>query len=145
VLWGIYQGAMLVVARAVQAWSKRRGLQLPAGIGASRVALGVLMFLVTCYGWLIFRAASVGQVGRFTRLLFTNLTPSPTSVSVLLVPMCFVIGPLLAVHVYQARRGSETAPLALSPALRYALYGAVMYLVLVFGDFGGSQFIYFQF
>jgi alginate O-acetyltransferase complex protein AlgI len=145
VLWGIYQGAMLVVARAVQAWSKRRGLQLPAGIGASRVALGVLMFFVTCYGWLIFRAASVGQVGRFTRLLFTNLTPSPTSVSVLLVPMCFVIGPLLAVHVYQARRGSEAAPLALSPALRYALYGAVMYLVLVFGDFGGSQFIYFQF
>jgi alginate O-acetyltransferase complex protein AlgI len=145
VLWGTYQGAILVIARAVSAWSKRRGLQLPAGIGVSRVALGVLMFFVTCYGWLIFRAASVGQVGRFTRLLFTNLTPSPTSVSALLVPMCFVIGPLLAVHVYQARRGSESAPLALSPALRYALYGAVMYLVLVFGDFGGSRFIYFQF
>ena len=57
------------------------------------------MFFVTCYGWLIFRAESVGQVGRFTRLLFTNLTPSPTSIPSLLVPMGYVIGPLLAVHV----------------------------------------------
>ena len=29
--------------------------------------------------------------------------------------------------------------------VRYALYGAVFYLVLLFGDFEGAQFIYFQF
>jgi hypothetical protein len=29
--------------------------------------------------------------------------------------------------------------------VRYALFGAVGYLVLLFGDFEGAQFIYFQF
>ena len=146
VLWGIYQGAILVVARTLSAGAKARGAPaVPERLGVSRIALGFLMFFVMCYGWLIFRAQSVGQIGRFTKLLVTDLAPSATTVGSLLVPMSYVIAPLLVVHIYQARRGSESAPLALSPALRYALYGAVMYLVLLFGDFGGAQFIYFQF
>jgi hypothetical protein len=28
---------------------------------------------------------------------------------------------------------------------RYAVYGAIFYLILLWGQFGGSQFIYFQF
>jgi hypothetical protein len=28
---------------------------------------------------------------------------------------------------------------------RYAVYGALFYLILLFGSFGGAQFIYFQF
>ena len=57
---------------------------------------------------------------------------------------CSIVGPLLVVHIYQARRGSESAPLSLVPPIRYALYGAVLYLVLLFGGFKGAQFIYFQ-
>ena len=56
-----------------------------------------------------------------------------------------MVGPLLVVHIYQARHDSESAPLALVPPIRYALYGAVFYLVLLFGSFEGAQFIYFQF
>jgi hypothetical protein len=28
---------------------------------------------------------------------------------------------------------------------RYAVYGALFYLIVLFGSFGGAQFIYFQF
>ena len=63
----------------------------------------------------------------------------------LLLPVVFIVGPLLVVHIYQARRGSESAPLSLVPPVRYALYCAVFYLVLLFGSFKGAQFIYFQF
>ena len=59
--------------------------------------------------------------------------------------MLQIVLPLLVVHVYQARRGSELAPIDLPLVVRYALYGAVFYLVLLFGDFEGAQFIYFQF
>lgn len=145
VLWGVYQGAVLVIARAITDWARKRGVEVPSGLTWPRLALGLLMFLVTCYGWLIFRAASVTQIGRFTRLLVTDLTPSASTLSSLVVPLLFIVGPLLPVHIYQARHGSESAPTELSPALRYALYGAVVYLVLLFGDFGGTQFIYFQF
>ena len=30
-------------------------------------------------------------------------------------------------------------------ALRYTIYVATIYLILLFGNFGGSDFIYFQF
>ena len=35
---------------------------------------------------------------------------------------------------------------ATQPAIpRYAVYAAVFYLIVLFGSFGGAQFIYFQF
>jgi alginate O-acetyltransferase complex protein AlgI len=146
VLWGIYQGVALVIGRILSSWGKDRSLDSPPDrVTWQRVGLVALMFLVTCYGWLIFRAESVSQVGRFTRLLFTDFRPSSATWSSLVVPLLLVVPPLLIVHIYQARHGSELAPMLLSPALRYALCGAVVYLILLFGDFGGSQFIYFQF
>jgi hypothetical protein len=30
-------------------------------------------------------------------------------------------------------------------AIRYTIYVATLYLILLFGNFGGSDFIYFQF
>jgi hypothetical protein len=103
------------------------------------------MFHVTCYGWLIFRADSMTQVARFTRALFTDFVTSASTISGLAAPWLQVVAPLFAIHIYQARKGSEAAPAAWPFAARCALYGAVGFLILLFGDFGGAQFIYFQF
>jgi len=103
------------------------------------------MFHVTCYGWLIFRAGSMHQVVAFTRLLVTDLRPAANTIDSLLIPLLQIVVPFLAVHIYQARRGTDLAVLTLPVPIRYALYGAVFYLVLLFGDFEGAQFIYFQF
>ena len=145
VIWGLYQGLVLVVARMIGSWATRAGIVIREGLNWQRFALGVLMFQVTCYGWLIFRAESLSQLLTFTRLLFTSMTPSLTTIDSLLVPMLLIVAPLLAVHIYQARKGSETAPLEWPLVARYALYGAVFYLVMLWGDFEGAQFIYFQF
>jgi D-alanyl-lipoteichoic acid acyltransferase DltB (MBOAT superfamily) len=145
VLWGVYQGVVLVVARTLAGWGRRLRLDVPPGLTWSRVALGLLMFHVTCYGWLIFRAESAGQIAAFTRLLVTDLVPGELTVATLVVPFVQIVTPLLLVHALQARRGSELAPLDLARPVRYALYGAVFYLTLLFGDFEGAQFIYFQF
>ena len=145
VLWGLYQGAMLVAARAITRLSAAAGVRISEGLSASRIAVGVLMFQVTCFGWLIFRAESFGQLVRFTRLLFTDFRPTTATIDSLLVPMLMVVVPLLVVHVYQARRESEEAPLELPLLPRYALYGAVFWCVLLWGSFEGAQFIYFQF
>jgi D-alanyl-lipoteichoic acid acyltransferase DltB (MBOAT superfamily) len=145
VLWGVYQGLALVVARTIQEWSARAGVTIGRGLTWPRVALGVLMFQVTCFGWLIFRAESVAQVARFSHVLATDFHPGPSTVRSLLIPFLEIVAPLLVVHIYQARHGSESAPLSLRTVTRYALYGAVGYLILLFGDFEGAQFIYFQF
>jgi hypothetical protein len=94
---------------------------------------------------LVFRAESVPQIAGLLRLGLTDLGPGPDTVSLLIVPFLQVVLPFLAVHAYQAVKADETAPLGLPVVARYALYGAVFYLVLLFGDFEGAQFIYFQF
>jgi D-alanyl-lipoteichoic acid acyltransferase DltB (MBOAT superfamily) len=145
VLWGFYQGLALVIARSIARWGARRGVVIPEGWNWRRAALALLMFHVTCYGWLIFRARSERQILDLTRRVAVDLMPSLPVLPALLAPVALVVAPLLIVHVYQARHGSESAPLALIPPVRYALYGAVFYLVLLFGSFEGAQFIYFQF
>jgi alginate O-acetyltransferase complex protein AlgI len=145
VLWGAYQGLMLAIGREIRAWSQRRTIVIPEGLNWKRIALALLMFHVTCYGWLIFRSRSVAQVGALTSRIAVGFLASVPDLPTLLIPVVLIVGPLLAVHIYQARRGSESAPLSLVPPIRYALYGAVFYLVLLFGSFKGAQFIYFQF
>ncbi|MEO6214028.1 MAG: MBOAT family O-acyltransferase, partial [Vicinamibacterales bacterium] len=61
VLWGAYHGVLLVIYRAARrirtfdAWT--------AGPGAlARITSWAVMFHLTCYGWLIFRSRSVGQI-----------------------------------------------------------------------------------
>jgi len=139
VLWGVYQGLVLGVARGIA------DLRIPLRHTWQKVALGVLMFHVTCYGWLIFRAQSASQVVDFTGRLATDLAMTATTWQTLLVPFLLIVSPLLVVHIYQARHGDELAVLQLPIAVRYAVYGAVGWLVLVFGNFQGGEFIYFQF
>jgi len=139
VIWGLYQGLVLVVARSIS----ERGRALTATW--QHVLLGVVMFHVTCYGWLIFRARSVGQIADFTGLLLTRPGLSATGWDMLVVPLVLTVFPLLIVHIHQARHDDESSIFELPRPVRYALFGAIGYLVLLFGDFEGAEFIYFQF
>jgi hypothetical protein len=94
---------------------------------------------------LIFRAVSVPDAGRLAGILFTNFHLSSKTVESLILPVLMIVVPFMIVHVYQAWKGTELAPLGLPRPVRYALFGAVFYLILLFGDFEGAQFIYFQF
>ena len=145
VLWGLYQGSVLVAARAIQQRAARAGIVVRTGLNVPRVVLGVVMFHVTCFGWLIFRAESFDQLLRFVGLVIHDFRPTQATVDSLLVPLLLVLAPLLPIHIFQARHDSEDAPLGLPIVVRYALYAAVFWAVLLWGDFEGAQFIYFQF
>jgi len=145
VVWGLYQGLVLAVARGLMDWARRFRWSVPPGFAWQRVLLTLFMFQVTCYGWVIFRADSLGQLADFSRRIVTDLGPSPNTWDSLVAPFLWIVAPLLVVHVYQARHGSEAAPVDLPRLIRYVLYGAVFYLTLLFGNFEGAQFIYFQF
>jgi D-alanyl-lipoteichoic acid acyltransferase DltB (MBOAT superfamily) len=139
VLWGAYQGLVLGVGRTLE------GIGRPLAHRWQRVLAGLLMFQVTCFGWLIFRAQSVEQIRDLTASLFAPWRLSPQAVETLLVPIAWISAPLLLVHAYQAWRRDELAIASLPWPVRYALGGAIAYLVLIFGNFEGAEFIYFQF
>jgi alginate O-acetyltransferase complex protein AlgI len=102
VVWGAYHGVVLVAYR-VLAGPKR-------GASSSRLSSlrMIAMFHVTCLGWLIFRAQSLGQVGRFLRDIFTDIRTSSYSESY--VTMLAQLGlPLVIFEVWQFSRGGEMA------------------------------------
>ena len=74
VLWGFYHGALLVAYRA-------SGVRTEQG-GYSRWALflmGVVMFHLTCLGWLFFRAQNLSTVSVFLQAILLHPSGSPES------------------------------------------------------------------
>ena len=144
VLWGAYHGVLLIAfraadrVRAVHAWVASPG-------ALARSVSWAVMFHLTCYGWLIFRARSARQLAEMTRSLFTAFAPSSVNVEGLLVPLLMYTTPLLAVHVCEALYDNLLIVPRLPVGVRYSVYAATFYLTMLFGNFGGAEFIYFQF
>ena len=138
VLWGLYQGLLLVAYRPVAA-------RVSDVRGIARVIAWIVMFHLTCYGWLIFRAPSFGQLASMTAALFAHFAPGTTDLAGLLVPLLLYTLPLLIIHALEARADDLLVVPRLPAALRYTVYVATLYLIFLFGNFGGSEFIYFQF
>jgi D-alanyl-lipoteichoic acid acyltransferase DltB (MBOAT superfamily) len=144
VFWGVYQGVLLVAYRAADrvaafhAWTAG-----PRGL--ARVTSWFVMFHLTCYGWLIFRARSAEQVGALTATLFGAFDPAAVDVQQLLVPLALYVTPLLLVHALEAERDDLLVVPKLPILVRYSIYAATFYLTILFGNLGGSEFIYFQF
>ena len=103
------------------------------------------MFHLTCYGWLLFRGRSAAQIAGMTRSMVTDLDVSRTDVHGLLVPLLLYVTPLLVVHALEASADDVLVVPKLPSAVRYSVYAATFYLTLLFGNFGGAEFIYFQF
>jgi alginate O-acetyltransferase complex protein AlgI len=138
VLWGLYQAALLIIYRSFE-----RALEDLHGV--RRFAAWLVMFHLTCYGWLIFRAPSLGTLAGLTRSLVFDFAPTTINVTGLLVPLLLYVTPLLIVHLVEARADDVLVVPRLRTVVRYSIYAATLYLILLFGNFGGSDFIYFQF
>ena len=138
VIWGAYQGLLLIAfrpyAEAIEAWR-----------GTRRLVAWVAMFHLTCFGWVIFRAPSLRDLAALTRALFTRFAPATIDVAGMLVPLALLVAPLLVIHAIEARADDVLVVPRLPVSLRYTVYAATLYLILLFGNFGGSEFIYFQF
>jgi alginate O-acetyltransferase complex protein AlgI len=145
VLWGLFQGVLLILYRPFEPAFAALGRARGAGAAGRRFAAWFVMFHLTCYGWLIFRAPSFTKLREMTGSLFLNFAPATTDVAGVLVPLLLHTTPLLAVHVVEARADDVLVVPRLRMAVRYSIYVATLYLILLFGNFGGSDFIYFQF
>lgn len=166
VIWGAYQGGLLMVYRALGIggrasrartavdgmYTDHAGVPVRAPAdaiahrsGAATFAAWLVMFHLTCVGWLIFRAKSAGQLGTLLAALGHGWSPDATAWAAYGPALLFYVTPFLLVHVVEARQQDLLAVFRLPVAVRYSIYTALAYLVILFGEFGGAQFIYFQF
>ena len=144
ILWGIFQGLLLIVYRDAARLRIVRDWLLGESALARTIGWAV-MFHLTCYGWLIFRARSAAQIGSLSSRLFTEFAPRTIDVPGLLAPFALYVTPLLLVHVCEAYYDDVLAVPRLPRLVRYSVYAATFYLTMLFGNFGGAEFIYFQF
>ncbi|CAN5772054.1 MBOAT family protein [soil metagenome] len=144
VLWGAYQGVLLVIYRAA---SRIRAFEswTTSPHALARITSWSVMFHLTCYGWLIFRVRSVGQITSMTLTLVSRFEPGAIDIRGLAAPLVLYLMPLLLVHAIEAHADDLLIVPKLTPAVRYSIYAATFYLTMLFGNFGGSDFIYFQF
>lgn len=145
VLWGAYQGGLLIVFQTLR---MRRRKKLGRGTSGSPAvrALGVIgMFHLTCLGWLIFRAESVGQIAGLLGPLVAGPWAPSAPWHTYGLPVLLYGGPLLVLHGAEAARDDLNVVLKWRPIWRYSVVVALAYLIVLFGDFQGSEFIYFQF
>jgi alginate O-acetyltransferase complex protein AlgI len=144
VIWGAYQGIVLILyrlgdrARAFHGWVSSPG-------ALARLTSWFVMLHVTCYGWLIFRARSAGQIQDLTSALLTDFAPASVDVQGLAIPLLAYGAPLLLVHAAEAFYDDVLVVPRLVRPVRYSLYAAAVYLTVLFGNFSGAEFIYFQF
>jgi alginate O-acetyltransferase complex protein AlgI len=144
VLWGAYHGALLIAYRGLgRIDGARRWLLGPSPV--ARIAGWAIMFHLTCLGWIVFRARSMDQIGAMLAAIAFDFAPATVAAGTLLVPLALYLTPLVLVHAIEAYYDDLLIVPRLPIVVRYSVYAATFYLTLLFGNFGGSEFIYFQF
>src|SRR3954471_8510134 len=142
VLWGFYQGLLLVAHRLARPWLDRIRPTEPVDRACWKALRIFVTFHLICVGWLIFRASSIAQVRGMIRAIVDR--PAIPASSYLL-PVMVAVVPLL---MYQAVQyvSKDLDVIERTPwYVRSVFYTACFYAFVLAGEFGGSQFIYFQF
>jgi alginate O-acetyltransferase complex protein AlgI len=144
VLWGVYQGGLLVLHRMSEPWIDRILPETtPVRRGVSFAIRVFCMFHLTCFGWLLFRATSFEQIATMTRSLFVG----PWNYDAELASQVALFAlPLIAIQCIQYFSGQLNFLRFrwMAPEVRVAAYSALAYFVL-FKAAKPQSFIYFQF
>ena len=144
VLWGFYHGGLLIGHRLATpalrniATLTEGALRLPWLV--FRIAA---MFVLTCYGWLLFRATSLQQITDMTIVLVSPFDQIPVdSMNKVLV----LVAPLLVVQLiqYNYHKLEFMRQIWLTPTMGTIVYSLMAYGILFLGA-SPQAFVYFQF
>ncbi len=142
IIWGTYQGIILVGHRLLKPWLDKISPTEPIDQACWKAVRIFCTFHLVCVGWLIFRASSIDQlVGMLQAIVYRPAIPAASY----LLPVMVVTIPLWLVQFWQYT-SKDLNIVARTPwYVRSVFYTACFYAFVLGGEFGGGQFIYFQF
>lgn len=145
VLWGFYHGALLCIYRAFapkinQQPRSQNHLRL-----LKELLSTIFFFIVTCYGWLLFRATSLAQIITFTKILFLDFGNLALTMPMPPLPALLGIPLLIAYEVFEYQTNNPYFYRRYSTPVRAALYAALIIIILMGQSNAPAQFIYSQF
>lgn len=146
IVWGAYHGVLLSVYRAIPDkfsiwWRRSRVTNAIVYLGSM-----VLFFLLTCYGWLLFRAESLSQITEFTHILITD-GPVYGGLTIKIPPISAILGIpiLLGYEIAGFAKEHEIRLPQLIVTLKPLLTGLMVFIFIASMSAPPTQFIYFQF
>ncbi len=150
VIWGVYQGMLLVICHAFGGWWSERlpaTQRKPSPVWRWLQVMGT--FHLTCLGWLIFRSPDLATCGFFLATLVRDFRLNAELLPYALYLAFFAL-PLIAVQackIFEQRLRTQSATeLTWAWPWRGIAFGLAGILLVVFGEFESSrEFIYFQF
>jgi len=140
VLWGGYQGALLIGHQMKPGWVAGKALRQVAVVAST-----FFFFQLTCYGWLLFRAHSFAQIAAFTaRLVHGRYAVAPTLAKPSAATLAGVA--ILILYDFLAYRSERATFYRAWPLpLRGAFYALMIFVMIMGLANARSAFIYFQF
>lgn len=139
VFWGTYQGLLLVGHRALCSWHRPATARwlVPVKIAG--------FFVLTCYGWMLFRARSLAQCVDFTVAQLTD--PFTITLGLERPPLATILAlPILVlIDGLQYAKVDSCFYRSWGPARRGLLYAAIAWLLVMGLSNAPSEFVYFQF
>ncbi|HBE71618.1 MAG TPA: membrane-bound O-acyltransferase family protein [Planctomycetaceae bacterium] len=142
VAWGVFHGTILILHRIMKptldTWSDRLPLNRPI----FKTTLMILFFHVTCLGWMLFFVKRLSHVKTLLINLFQSVEPVDIT---LLVVVGLFGGMALMMDILRERHPTDEEPVISSRGGRLVAYCAGVAVLMMFGAFQSSEFIYFQF
>jgi alginate O-acetyltransferase complex protein AlgI len=150
IIWGALNGVYLVLGAALRpircGLSRLLGVdEHTAGIHGLRV---LFTFTLTCFAWVFFRAPTLRDAGHVISRIFHGgsgrLGVEGFSNTDLWI-VCFSVLLLELVQLWKRRGPVQPRLQALPLPIRWPAYSAFLFLIIIFGVFQHTEFIYFQF
>ncbi len=145
VIWGIYQGGVLIFHRISKPVLGRIEVLMPIGSKLWFVIKLVAMFHITCYGWLIFRADSVGQIVDLTNSILLNFSGLSSLTINNLKLVAFYSSVVFVIQLVQKYYNDDLVVTKMRPVYQICIILALYFAATTLGEFGAKEFIYFQF
>nr|WP_246434544.1 MBOAT family O-acyltransferase [Teredinibacter haidensis] len=139
VMWGAYHGFLLCAHRYISS-----NFKLPTNKYFSICSV-FLMFIFTCYGWLIFRCDSFRQLAVMTSRLFSTWGIGWEKIINDVEFVGGYIWPLILIQLLQFITKDMSFYLKFYKSVQHCLIALGIYLLFVYGSIQSPGFIYFQF
>lgn len=140
VLWGAYQGLLLVLHRLSTALLGKPATPSSRGLVRSILQWG-LMFHLVCLGWILFRAVSLDQLTDVVSGILTWRTGSSSAGWIALLQYA---GPVILLEAIHWKTGRGVLDARNPWLVRVCTSAILFYLVAIYGAHA-EEFIYFQF
>jgi D-alanyl-lipoteichoic acid acyltransferase DltB (MBOAT superfamily) len=142
VLWGFYQGLILILHRLAEPLLARVKPTDAVDRACWKAVRIFVTFHLICLGWLLFRAESLDQVVGMLDAIWSRPAIPTTAI---LMPLLVCTVPLMVYQLVQYL-SRDLDVVARTPwYVRSVFYTVLFYAFILGGEFGGGQFIYFQF